>query len=133
MKLSYHIRKFLEYCEITQNRSNKTLENYTHYLKRFQEFLASDPEPKDLTLDQIQNYRLFLNRFVDTKGKDLGIKTQNYHIIALRAFLKYLVKHDIRTLAPEKIELAKIPERTVEVLSRDELDRLFLAVDRAKK
>jgi len=133
MKLSYHIRKFLEYCEITQNRSNKTLENYTHYLKRFQEFLASDPEPKDLTLDQIQNYRLFLNRFVDTKGKDLGIKTQNYHIIALRAFLKYLVKHDIRTLAPEKIELAKIPERTVEVLSRDELDRLFLAVDQSKK
>jgi len=133
MKLSHYIRKFLEYCEITKNRSPKTLENYNHYLKRFQDFLNKDPEPKDINLQIIEDYRLFLNRFSDAKGNDLSIKTQNYHIIALRAFLKYLIKNDIETLSPEKIELAKIPERTVEVLSRDELDRLFLAVDQSKK
>ncbi len=74
-----------------------------------------------------------MNRFVDEKGNSLSVKTQNYHIIALRAFLKYLIKNDIKTLAPEKIELGKIPERTVEVLSFDELKRLFQAVDKTKK
>ena len=133
MLISQHIRKFLEYCEITKNQSEKTLENYGHYLKRFQDFLSEDKDPKHLTLQQVNNYRLFLNRHMDQRGRKLGIKTQNYHIIALRAFLKYLIKNDVRTLPPEKIELPKIPERTVEVLSREELDRIFAAVDMAKK
>ncbi len=90
-------------------------------------------EPKSLTLQKIQNYRIYLNRFLDEKNKKLGIKTQNYHIIALRAFLKYLIKNDVKTLSPEKIELSKIPARTVEVLSREELDRLFKAVDQTRK
>lgn len=133
MKILAHIKEFLEYCEIAQNKSPKTLENYKHYLKRFEDFLAEDIDPKNLTLQKIQNYRLFLNRLIDDKGNQLNIKTQNYHIIALRAFLKYLTKNDVKTLAPEKIELAKIPQRTVEVISREELERIFNAVDHAKK
>ena len=132
MHISKHIKDFLEYLEITKNRSERTIENYDHYLKRFRDFLGEDIEPKHITLQKINNYRLFLNRLADDKGKTLGIKTQNFHLIALRAFLKYLTKNDIRTLAPEKIELAKIPERTIEVISRDELDRIFAAVDKAK-
>lgn len=133
LKISDYIKQFLEYCEITQNKSKKTLENYRHYLKRFQGFLSGDIEPGHLQLQQIHNYRIYLNRFLDEKKQPLGIKTQNYHIIALRAFLKYLVKQDVKTLAPEKIELSKIPKRTVEVLSREELDRLFKAVDQTRK
>jgi len=132
MHISKHIKGFLEYLEITKNRSERTIENYDHYLKRFRDFLGEDIEPKNITLQKINNYRLFLNRLTNDKGKTLGIKTQNFHLIALRAFLKYLTKNDIRTLAPEKIELAKIPERTIEVISRDELDRIFAAVDKAK-
>lgn len=133
LKISDYIKQFLEYCEVVQNRSGKTLENYRHYLKRFEEFLSEPMDPKNLTLQKIQNYRIYLNRFIDDKGKQLSIKTQNYHIIALRAFLKYLIKNDVKTLAPEKIELSKIPARTVEVLSREELDRLFQAVDQTRK
>lgn len=133
LKISDYINQFLEHMEITQNKSTKTLENYRHYLKRFKDFLSEDIEPKHLQLQKIHNYRLYLNRFLDEKKQPLGIKTQNYHIIALRAFLKYLVKQDVKTLAPEKIELSKIPKRTVEVLSREELDRLFKAVDQTKK
>lgn len=133
MELNSSIREFLEYCEIAQNKSKKTLENYNHYLKRFREFIAENIDPKEITLKTVQNYRVYLNRFVDEKGNSLSVKTQNYHIIALRAFLKYLIKNDIKTLAPEKIELGKIPERTVEVLSFDELKRLFQAVDKTKK
>lgn len=133
LKISDYIKQFLEYCEVVQNRSGKTLENYRHYLKRFEEFLSEPMDPKNLTLQKIQNYRIYLNRFIDDKGKQLNIKTQNYHVIALRAFLKYLIKNDVKTLAPEKIELSKIPARTVEVLSREELDRLFQAVDQTRK
>ncbi len=133
MKLSQHIQKFLEYCEITLNRSPKTLENYDHYLKRFQTFLNEDRNPEKITLDDIQNYRLFLNRYKDERNRTLSVKTQGYHIISLRAFLKYLIKNDIQTLAPEKIDLGKIPGRTVEFLTREELDRLFLAVDLTHK
>jgi site-specific recombinase XerD len=132
MKLSRHIRKFLEHLEVTKNSSPKTLENYTHYLKRFQEFLHKDPKPSELTLDQIHEYRLYLNRIINDQGKGLGIKTQNYHVIALRAFLKYLTRNDIPCLAPEKIELSKIPERTVEVLSREEIERIFAVIGKAK-
>lgn len=115
----------MQYCEIAQNKSKKTLENYQHYLGRFVEF-TGDIHPKDITLKKIQDYRTYLNQF-------LSIKTQNYHIIAVRAFLKYLIKNNIKTLPPEKIELPKIPQRTVEVLSREELDRIFKAVDKTKK
>jgi len=133
MKIRKRVKEFLQYCEVTKNRSEKTIENYNHYLKRFLDFLSEDLDPRDLTLQKIQNYRLYLNRFLDDKGKKLSIKTQNYHIIAVRAFLKYLIKHDIKTLAPEKIDLSTIPKRSVEVLSREELERLFSAVDLTKK
>lgn len=133
MNLAQHNQKFLEYSEIAQNKSKKTLENYRHYLRRFQNFIGKEKTPGDITIDKVQEYRLFLNRLTDERNKHLSLKTQNYHIIALRAFLKYLAKNDIKTLAPEKIELSKIPKRTVEVISRDELQRIFQAVDHRKK
>lgn len=130
MTIKSHIKNFLEYCEVTKNQSEKTIENYKHYLTRFTEFIESKKQPNltpdKITLKLINDYRLFLNRY----GEGLSAKTQSYHIIALRAFLKYLIKNDVKTLAPEKIELPKIPERTVEVLSREEIERLFEAVDR---
>jgi len=128
MHLTTAIRHFLESCEVEKNQSKKTLENYQHYLNRFLEFTA------DLTLEKIdlhliKKYRLHLNRLEPRPNEALSIKTQNYHIIALRAFLKYCTKQDWQTLAPEKIELSKIPERTVEYLTREELERLFEAID----
>ena len=122
-----YIQDFLEYCEITKNQSPKTIENYKHYLGRFMVFLEEKAlvslTPDKIDLPLINSYRLYLNRI--EKPKSLSVKTQNYHIIAFRAFLKYLAKNDIATIAPEKIELSKIPERTVEALSKEELDRIF--------
>lgn len=131
MKLKEHIRQFLEHVEVGKNQSPKTLENYKHYLNRFSSW-AGDITAKQVNLKKIQDYRLYLNRLSDKHGKHLSVKTQNYHIIALRAFLKYLIKNDVETLAPEKIDLAKLPERSVEFLSREELDRLLEAVGNQK-
>jgi len=128
MKLSEAIRQFLEHCEIEKNQSKRTLVNYQHYLGRFLEFVH-DIEIEKINLGLVKKYRLFLNRFEFRPHEPLSIKTQNYHVIALRAFLKYCTKQDWKTLEPEKIELSKIPDRTVEYLTRDELERLFEAVD----
>ncbi len=128
MKIFEAVNDFLEHAEIAKNQSQKTLENYRHYLGRFAAW-AGDISPGEITLDKVQKFRLYLNRLTDKSGRSLlGIKTQNYHIIALRTFLKFCIKNDVATLAPEKIDLSKIPERSVEYLSREELERLFSAV-----
>lgn len=128
MKLKEAINRFLEHCEIVKNQSPKTLENYGHYLGRFGVF-CGDIDLKKLDLEKIQSFRLHLNRLMDEqKGQLLNVKSQNYHMIAVRAFLKWCIKNDLETLAPEKVDLSKIPERTVEFLNRNELERLFKVV-----
>lgn len=129
MKLESAIGKFLRHAEIGKNQSLKTIENYGHYLGRFLEW-GGDVALSRITLNMVQDYRLHLNRMKNEKGGQLlSVKTQNYHVIALRAFLKWCMKNDLKTLAPEKIDLSKIEERTVEYLSREELERLFEVVD----
>ncbi len=128
------IMDFLEYCELAKNQSRNTIAAYFRYLDKFEKFAQSLglKEPSDIDLDTIKKYRLYLNRLTDSKGNTLKLITQNYHLIALRAFLKFLTKQDIKTLAPEKIELPKNPERQVEFLENQELERLFEAVKSEK-
>lgn len=128
MKLKNLLTEFLEYLEIERNRSQKTIENYHHYLKRFLAW-AKISEPKDITAELIRSYRLYLNRQKDSHGKELKKVTQNYHIIAIRSFLKYLAKRDIKSLAAEKLEVGKNPSHEIEFLDSGELDRLLCAAD----
>jgi site-specific recombinase XerD len=120
------IGDFLTYLEVERGRSEKTVRNYDFYLRRFFGW-AKEPDPQKITLDQVRNYRVYLNRYKDERGIALKKNTQNYHLIALRSFLKYLAKRDLKSLAPEKIELAKMPTRIVEFLESHELDRLLEA------
>lgn len=129
--LEIYIREFLEYCEVEKNKSLLTVENYAHYLARFNAFAKSQSleRPENIVLDTVRAYRLFLNRLVNEKnGRSLKLATQNYHVIALRAFLKYLAKRDVDTLSAEKIELAKNPAREVEIMTNDEVNRIKQAV-----
>jgi site-specific recombinase XerD len=126
-----NIREFLEYCEIEKNKSLLTIRNYEHYLARFADFAKSQglTKPEGITQDTVRAYRLFLNRLADANtGRGLKLITQNYHVIALRAFLKYLAKRDIDTLSAEKIELAKNPAREVEIMTNEEIERIKQAV-----
>lgn len=123
-KISNYIRDFLEYCEIEKGHSSLTVRNYEHYLRRFLGW-AKIKNPNDITSDLVRNYRLYLNRLKDEKGRPLKKLTQNYHLIALRAFLKYLAKRDIKSLSAEKIELAKTSRKSIEFLEGEELDRLL--------
>ncbi len=123
MKLEELKREFLEYLEITRGRSVKTIENYDRYLSRFLEF-SKLSSPAGITEPVIREYRLYLNRLPAPAGS-MKKKTQNYHLIALRAFLKFLAKRDIKSLQPEKIELAKIAERSLDLITEAELERLM--------
>jgi len=117
-----HIKDFLSYCEVERGHSDHTIVNYDHYLKRFNNWAKANQIIKvsQINLDMIKKYRLYLNRL-----KGINKKTQAFHIIALRSFLKYLAQHDIKTLAAEKIELPDIPEKQITFMEEDEVDKLL--------
>ncbi len=122
--------EFLEYLEIERNRAPKTLVNYDRYLDRFirwlNEFIKKEESDiGDLTDDCIRKYRIFLNRVA--KEGEVGLKkiTQDYHIIALRGFLKYVAKKGLPVPTPEKIELGKTERKEIEFLEREEIERLL--------
>lgn len=123
-KVSDYIDEYVVDLEVEKGRSKMTVRNYGFYLKRFAAW-AENPKPDDITLEVMRHYRLWLNRFTNAKGKALGRSTQNYHLIALRAFLKYLARRDIKSLSSEKVELARVPERHVSFLEGQELARLL--------
>ncbi|KKU49491.1 hypothetical protein A2875_00990 [Candidatus Gottesmanbacteria bacterium RIFCSPHIGHO2_01_FULL_46_14] len=126
MNLKKLLIDFLEYLEIERNVSQLTIRNYKHYLERFLGFLGGQsPSPSEITVEKIREYRLFLSRYVDPKGISLKRITQNYHLIALRSFLKFLIKRGIRVVAPETIELGKAESRSIKFLEREQVERLL--------
>lgn len=119
-------RQFLEYIEIERGRAVKTVENYDRYLTRFFEQMGIR-DTSAITERSIREFRLWLNRQKGTGSDSMKRRTQNYYMIALRAFLKFLRKRDLPALSPEKIELAKLPERHLDLITAAELERLMLA------
>lgn len=115
---------FLEYLEIEQNRSQKTLRNYDHYLTRLVDF-AGDIDVSDIDAELIRKWRLWLNRLGTNTTDELQKSTQNYHLIALRSFLKFCAKRDIPALSADKIELSRTQRKQVTFLTPEELERMF--------
>ncbi|HEX76755.1 MAG TPA: tyrosine-type recombinase/integrase [Dehalococcoidia bacterium] len=129
MSLAPLITEFLEYLEIERGRSRLTIREYRHYLKRFYDWLnenSSTTEPQDINLELVRRYRLYLAHLRNRNGTPLKRATQTYHIIALRAFLRYLlVQRDIATLSPDKVELPKQSSRSVTFLNSEQMERLL--------
>ena len=120
-------RQFLEYIEIERGRAVKTIVNYDHYLTRFFERMQIRSSG-DITEESVREFRLWLNR-QEGVGGSMKRRTQNYYLIALRAFLKFLRKREVECISPERIELAKLPERSLDLITSAELERLIKAAD----
>lgn len=120
---------FLEYLEIEQNRSQKTIQNYDHYLTRLLDFAGDDLKLSDIDPELLRKWRLWLNRLGTNVSDELQKNTQNYHLIALRSFLKYCTKRDIACMSADKVELAKTVRKQVTFLNPEELARLFESPD----
>lgn len=130
------IDQFLEYLEIERNCSKLTIRDYRHYLQSFYNWFSSAlPEKKiqDLDLSIVRKYRVFLANRVDKKGLTLKRVTQNYYIIALRSFLRFLIKNDYKTLEPSKIDLPKTESRSLKFLEKEQIDRLVTSTDTLKE
>lgn len=126
MTLSAHVTDFLEYLELEQKASQLTIRNYDDYLKRFLEF-AGDIEPNNIDLQLIRRYKLFLSR------KPLKKVTQNYFLIAIRAYLRYLATVDVKTLSPEQVELRDQDPRPLKILDDTQLNQILTRPDISKK
>jgi len=120
-------RQFLEYIEIERGRAVKTIENYDHYLSRYFAQMGIK-NVSDITDASIREFRMWLNRQPGVTGS-MKRRTQNYYLIALRAFLKFLRKREIDCISPERIELAKLPERSLDLITSEELGRLMKATE----
>lgn len=133
--------RFLEYIEIEKGRSLKTVENYDRYLNRFFDFLKDNGIKNADKIDErmMREYRLFLNRQLANPtltrgqkgyGENLKKKTQNYYMIALRSFLKFLSKNKVQSVAPDQIELAKVGERELDLITQKELTDILQAPEK---
>jgi site-specific recombinase XerD len=124
------IDDFLEYLEVEKGSSPLTIRNYRHYLTRFLNWLTSEGirlNLVDINPEIVRQYRVHLSRMSDRKGGTLSRKTQAFHVISLRSFLRWLIKNDFKVMSPDKIDLPKIGERQVKFLSGDQVDRLLNA------
>jgi site-specific recombinase XerD len=129
------IDQFLEYLEIEKNCSKLTIRDYRHYLKIFEQWFTSTlpgKTLKDLDLTIVRKYRVYLANKTD--GKELTLKrvTQNYYVIALRSFLRFLIKNDYETLEPSKIDLPKTESRSLKFLEKEQIDRMTTQADTTK-
>ena len=128
-----HIPDFLDYCEVEKGLSNNTQKNYERYLSKFIYWLKKtkkeDLKPHELTSEHIWDYRLFLSRSQNDKGKSLKKITQNYYLIALRAILSYFTTKDIVCIASDKISLPRDAkkEKSIKFLNLDQVEKLLLA------
>ena len=135
MYISDLIEDFLEHLEIESGRSKKTIENYRLYLERFleisQEILNKDDiKPSDIDRELLRKYRLRLNRYgSENGGDDLKTITQTYHLIALRGFLKYLTRREIKSLDPSLIDLPHVIRKQVTFLHFDEVEDMLNQID----
>lgn len=132
MNLNDAVRRFLEYLEIERNCSVLTIRDYEHYLSYFAQWChdhSSAEKPEDIDQEVVRQFRLHLARKIDNKGRGLKRITQNYYVIAVRAFLRYLIKQDYKTLSPDKIDLPKTESRSLKFLSTEQLHRLLTVID----
>jgi site-specific recombinase XerD len=126
------LAQFLEYLELEQNRSMRTIQNYSHYLTRLSDF-AGEIKLKDIDADLVRKWRMWLNRLPTNTNDELSKITQNYHLIALRSFLRFCAKRDWETLQPDKIELARTKRPQVTFLTPEEVERLTSQSDISKQ
>lgn len=129
------IEQFLEYLEVEKGSSPLTIRNYRHYLYRFVNWLKKEGIRlglKDINPELVRQYRVYLSRLSAGKGSTLARKTQGYHVIALRSFLRWLIKNDYEVMSPDKIDLPKISDRQIKFLTGEQVDRLLNAPSLSK-
>lgn len=135
MPINEAVKQFLDYCEIDKNLSQRTIKMYSYYLTFFKDWVILNYKDDSYPVEKIdentiRDFRLYLSRNYNNPHKGtLKRQTQNYFLVAIRSFLRYLLKQKKKVLPPEMIELGKQKDRTIKFLQTEELERLFKAVE----
>jgi site-specific recombinase XerD len=127
-RLDQLLIRYLEYLEVERQVSQYTIRNYSHYLQRFLAWIQDmnlESVVSIIDADLITKYRVFLSRQTDDAGQPLSRSTQAYYVIALRSWFKWMIKRDIKVMAPEKIELPKAESHSLKFLTMEQLERLL--------
>ena len=128
LDLNTAIRRFLEHLEIEKNCSKLTVRNYQHYLSVLERYFQSKgiekPNVSDINPETVRDFRLYLSRLPGTHG-EMKIVTQGYYVIALRSFLKWLIKNDYEVMQPEKIDVPRNKDHSLKFLNAEQLERLL--------
>lgn len=131
-KLEDYIIDFLEYLTVERQLSRYTIRNYKFYLQKFSDWMNNHHKEmslEDLDQKNVRSYRVYLSRLTDDKGKNLALVTQSYYVIALRSFLRFLVRNDYDVLSPDRIELPKTESRSLKFLDYEMVERMILYAD----
>ncbi len=129
-EIARKVEDFLEYLQVERGSSPLTIRNYRHYLTRFMHWMESQgirEDLKDINQDVVRSFRVYLSNLPGENKSNMARRTQGYHVIALRSFLKWLIKNDYNVMAPDKIDLPKVEERQVKFLNGEQVDRLLNA------
>lgn len=139
MLIRHGIDRFLEYCELDKNLSQRTVRMYSYYMNFFYGWLiqrlpagkaAKELETQDITEDIIRDFRLYLSREYHNPFKgELKRQTQNYFLVALRSFFRFLIKKGYASLSPEQVDLGKTNDRVIKFLSARDVEKLLRAPD----
>ncbi len=133
--LIQYIPDFIDYCEVEKGLASNTQKNYKRYLKKFSNWLKKENKedifPHQITSDDVWNYRLYLSRHKNKKGKKLLRITQNYYLVALRALLSYFATKDIECIPSDKVSLPKDTrkDKPVKFLDVDQISQLLATPD----
>ncbi len=128
LDLATGIRRFLEHLEVEKNCSKLTIRNYQHYLEVLLTYIEKqnqmNPQVSDINQETIRSFRLYLSRQAGIDG-EMKIVTQGYYVIALRSFLKWLIKNDYEVMQPEKIDVPKNKDHSLKFLNGEQIERLL--------
>jgi len=128
LDLTTGIRRFLEHLEVEKNCSKLTIRNYQHYLEVLLAYIENQnkttPQVSDINQETVRNFRLYLSRQAGIDG-EMKIVTQGYYVIALRSFLKWLIKNDYEVMQPEKIDVPKNKDHSLKFLNGEQIERLL--------
>jgi site-specific recombinase XerD len=131
MEISEAIERFLEYCEIDKNLSKKTVKMYSYYLLFFEKWLIGIEKRENVKIEDIDDetlrkFRLYLSRdYINPYKGELKKQTQTYFLVAMRSFLKFLIKKKYKVISPDMIELGKMGDRVIKNLDMNEIDKIL--------
>lgn len=128
LSLQDTIEEYLEYLSVERQVSPYTVRNYKLYLSRFASWLAKfypNTSVQELSPKMLKTYRTHLSRVKNEKGEYLSSTTQGYYVIAIRSFLRYLLRNDYEVIPPDRLELPKGKEHSIKFLDYPHIESMM--------